>query len=172
MRLHLTPRVCGCLCAADDVEEIQAAVKSAIQQCGVQLKQKIVRAQAAREQRQRKKNLTKYIPNVAAAVHTVLLSMAAAPDGAYAVKRRRLDALHGLVPSVGRGEVTEQVLAQRLTEHVERIDMDMVRRRLHRGIMIITATCMSRDGQMTPVPGAHAECSDFGSLLLCGCAGA
>ena len=45
--------------AADDVEEIQAAVRAAIQACCVQLKSKIARAQAAREQRQRKKNLTK-----------------------------------------------------------------------------------------------------------------
>jgi DNA topoisomerase VI subunit B len=110
------------------VEEIQAAVRSAIQQCGVQLKQKIARAQAAREQRQRKRNLVKYVPNVAAAVAAVLRSMAAAPDGAYAVKRRRLDETRGVVAAVAAGDVTEALLAERLTQHVERIDSDMVSR--------------------------------------------
>ena len=54
-------------------------MRTAIQQCCVQLKSKITRAQAAREQRQRKKNLTKYIPNVAAALFTVLQAVAARP---------------------------------------------------------------------------------------------
>ena len=70
------------LCAADDVEEIQAAVRAAIQQCCVQLKSKIARQQAAREQKLRKKNLTKYIPNVAAAVYTVLQAVAKRRDDA------------------------------------------------------------------------------------------
>ena len=38
-----------------------AAVRQAIQQCGVQLKAKIARQQAAREQAQRKRNLTKRV---------------------------------------------------------------------------------------------------------------
>jgi len=38
----------------------------------VQLKVKITRQQAAREQKLRRKNLTKYIPNAAAAVFKVL----------------------------------------------------------------------------------------------------
>lgn len=59
------------------MEEIQSAVRTAIQQCCVQLKSKIARQQAAREQRQRKKNLTKYIPNVASALYTVLQAVAA-----------------------------------------------------------------------------------------------
>ncbi len=41
----------------DDVEEMVAAVKSAIQACGVQLKTKIARVNAAKEQKLRKKNL-------------------------------------------------------------------------------------------------------------------
>lgn len=118
---------------ADDVETIQAAVKSAIQQCCVQLKQKIARQQAAKEQRQRKKNLTKYVPNVAQAVHTVLKAMATAEkDGEgcvdeRAAKRRKIadDALVGVLAGVERGEVTEELLSKRLLDHVERIDMDM-----------------------------------------------
>lgn len=51
-------------------------MRTAIQQCCSQLKNKISKQQAAREQRLRKKNLTKYIPNVAAALFTVLQAVA------------------------------------------------------------------------------------------------
>ena len=90
----------------------------------VQLKVKIVRQQAAREQKLRRKNLTKYIPNAAAAVFKVLQSMAQAP--AVGSKRRRLQAEEDILEPVTRGETVEATLAQRLTEYVERIDTDMV----------------------------------------------
>lgn len=90
----------------------------------VQLKVKIMRQQAAREQKLRRKNLTKYIPNAAAAVFKVLQSMAQAP--AVGSKRRRLQAEEDILEPVTRGETVEATLAQRLTEYVERIDTDMV----------------------------------------------
>jgi DNA topoisomerase-6 subunit B len=43
----------------DDIAEIAAAVKSALQNCCIQLKSKIVRQQQARERLQRKRNLSK-----------------------------------------------------------------------------------------------------------------
>lgn len=108
---------------ADDVEEIQAAVRSAIQACCLQLRAKIARAQAAREQKQRKKNLTKYIPNVATAVYTVLKTLA--DQQKDPAKRRRLNDPQAVVPSVASGTVTAETLAAALSEHVERIDTDM-----------------------------------------------
>ena len=90
----------------------------------VQLKVKITRQQAAREQKLRRKNLTKYIPNAAAAVFKVLQSMAGAP--AVGSKRRRLQDEEDILEPVTRGETVEATLAQRLTEYVERIDTDMV----------------------------------------------
>lgn len=111
-------------CSADDVEEIHQAVKHAIQQCCVQLKGKIARQHAAREQKQRKKNLTKYIPNVAAAVFTVLEKMST--SAAHGAKRRRLEEAHQVLPAVRGHEVSEDTLVQRLHEHVDRIDTDMV----------------------------------------------
>ncbi|KAL0026624.1 hypothetical protein WJX77_011706 [Trebouxia sp. C0004] len=108
---------------ADDMDELVQAVKHAIQQCGLQLKVKITRQQAAREQKLRRKNLTKYIPNAAAAVFKVLQSMAQAP--AVGDKRRRLEAEEDILSPVTRGETVEATLAQRLTEYVERIDTDM-----------------------------------------------
>ena len=91
----------------------------------LQLKVKIARQQAAREQKLRRKNLTKYIPNAAAAVFKVLQSMADTP--AVGQKRRRLEAEDDILESVKRGETVEATLAQKLTEYVERIDTDMVR---------------------------------------------
>lgn len=104
---------------ADDVQEIQDAVKSAIQNCCNQLKKKIVRAQAAREQRQRKKNLVKYIPNVASAVFTVLQSISdrGARESKVAGER--------VIADVASGTVTEDSLREMLEQHVERIDTDM-----------------------------------------------
>ncbi|EFJ46844.1 hypothetical protein VOLCADRAFT_62055 [Volvox carteri f. nagariensis] len=104
----------------DDVEEMVAAVKAAIQACCVQLKAKIVRAIAAREQKQRKRNLTKYIPDVANAVY-------AKEDEEREAKRRRLEVAdeRHLLPAVVSHELTTATLQARLTEYVERIDTDM-----------------------------------------------
>jgi len=43
--------------------------------CTLQLKVKITKQQAAKEQKQRRKNLIKYVPNAAAAVYKVLRTM-------------------------------------------------------------------------------------------------
>ena len=49
-----------------------AAVKHAMQQCCLQLRSKVARKQAAAEQRERKRTLSKYIPNAASALMQVL----------------------------------------------------------------------------------------------------
>ena len=122
---------------ADDVETIQNAVRSAIQNCCSQLKQKIVKQQAAKEQRQRKKNLTKYIPNVASAVYTVLSNMTESTirqgsgseqplNERRRSKRRKLtESDESVLSGVRTGSISEKLLIQRLTDHVERIDTDM-----------------------------------------------
>ncbi|KAL6764853.1 topoisomerase VI B subunit, transducer-domain-containing protein [Haematococcus lacustris] len=106
----------------DDVEEMVAAVKQALQACGVQLKAKISRALAAKEQKLRKKNLTKYVPNVSNALHEALLAMAGRPAGP---KRQRLAEESELLEGVRQGKVTAASLAAQLTEHIERIDTDL-----------------------------------------------
>ncbi len=45
---------------------------------------------------------------------------------ARGVKRRRLESLHTILPSVQQEQVSEDTLVQRLHEHVDRIDTDMV----------------------------------------------
>jgi hypothetical protein len=64
----------------------------------LQLKTKIARALAAREQKQRKRNLAKYIPNCCDALWQVLAKMAAEQPGGP--KRRRLEERHGVLGKV------------------------------------------------------------------------
>jgi DNA topoisomerase-6 subunit B len=157
---------------ADDVQEIQNAVRSSIQQCCVQLKQKIVRAQAARERRQRKKNLSKYIPNIAAAVHTVLRAMVE-PEQPRAAKRQRRDGNDrhtGILSRVSNGSVTEELLAKMLTDHVEQIDMSMaLEYQVQQGI----AQGMKVDSYLVPAgpqhlysEGIHTQCAALRFLKM------
>lgn len=107
----------------DDVEEMVAAVKQAIQACCVQLKTKITRAIAAREQKQRKRNLTKYIPNACHAIFNVLEAMTR--NQAHGPKRRKLEGQYDLLEKVRKDEIDVQVLQKKLTEHVDKIDTDL-----------------------------------------------
>ncbi|GAQ84737.1 topoisomerase [Klebsormidium nitens] len=105
----------------DDIPEIAAAVKQALQQCCLQLKSKIVRQQQARERQQRKRNLARYIPDVTRAVFEVLDTIADS-------KRRRTELPPGdaaLLEKVVSEEVTEETLRQKLTQHVEQVDNEM-----------------------------------------------
>ncbi len=78
---------------------------------------KITRALAAREQKQRKRNLTKYIPNAAAAIFSVLDAMAhddqrtGAAGGASSSqggpKRRRLVESEDVLERVRKHEVCD-----------------------------------------------------------------
>lgn len=107
---------------ADDMDDMVAAVKAAVQACGVQLKVKIARAAAAREQAHRKKNLAKYVPSAAHALFAVMEAMADAP--AVGSKRRKLEAASDILAGVRDGSTTEATLVKRLTEHVEKADTD------------------------------------------------
>lgn len=60
------------LISGDDIEEIVLAVKHSMQQCCLQLKAKLVKRQAAQQQRERKQILAKHIPNAAQAFMDVL----------------------------------------------------------------------------------------------------
>ena len=124
---------------ADDMDDMVSAVRAAIQGCCAQLKVKIARAQAVREQKQRKRNLTKYVPDAANALFGVLDSMAEGDEEAAegsknpvippaGPKRRRLELLDNggqMLRDVSSGKVTRDTLAAMLTEHVERVDTDM-----------------------------------------------
>merc|ERR1719305_1964431 len=60
----------------DDIPEVQAAVKRALERCCLQLKTKLAKQRALADERERRKNLTKYIPDVSRALHSMLSAIA------------------------------------------------------------------------------------------------
>lgn len=106
----------------DDISEIASAVKSSIQQCCVQLKSKIVKKIQAREQQERKRNLSKYIPNATGAVYDVLKEMA----HLHLSKRKCYeDEDAEILKQVSGRLITKDILTEKLAEHVEKVDYEM-----------------------------------------------
>ncbi|MBA0752700.1 hypothetical protein Gogos_001505 [Gossypium gossypioides] len=106
----------------DDISEIASAVKSAIQQCCIQLKSKIVKKMQAREQQERKRNLSKYIPDASNAVYDVLQEMAKS----HASKKKRYEEGDAdILRKVSDHLITKETLYEKLTQHVEKVDYEM-----------------------------------------------
>lgn len=106
----------------DDISEIATAVKSAVQQCCIQLKSKIVKKIQAREQQERKRNLSKYIPDATNAVYDVLKEMAQL----HASKKKRYENEDAeILKKVSAKLITKETLRQKLAEHVEKVDYEM-----------------------------------------------
>ncbi|ESW22398.1 hypothetical protein PHAVU_005G150500 [Phaseolus vulgaris] len=106
----------------DDITEIASAVKYAIQQCCVQLKSKIVKKIQAREQQERKRNLSRYIPDASGAVYNVLKQMTQLPA---AKKIRYGDDDVELLRKVSENLITKETLCEKLAKHVEQVDYEM-----------------------------------------------
>lgn len=106
----------------DDITEIVTAVKAAIQQCCVQLKSKIVRKQQARERQERKRNLTKYIPDASRAIYEVLKDIVQLRTPK---KPRYGDVYEEILDRVSSREITETTLRDKLAQHVEQVDIEM-----------------------------------------------
>uniref|UniRef100_A0A1D1YNR4 DNA topoisomerase 6 subunit B n=1 Tax=Anthurium amnicola TaxID=1678845 RepID=A0A1D1YNR4_9ARAE len=98
----------------DDISEISSAVKSAIQQCCLQLKSKIAKKLEARERQERKRNLTRYIPDASRAIFEVLNEMKPG-------KRQRAED-DELIKKVISQEITETTFREKLRQHVEQDD--------------------------------------------------
>uniref|UniRef100_A0A2P2LAL6 DNA topoisomerase 6 subunit B n=2 Tax=Rhizophora mucronata TaxID=61149 RepID=A0A2P2LAL6_RHIMU len=106
----------------DDINEIATAVKSAVQQCCIQLKSKIVKKMQAREQQERKRNLSKYIPDASGAVYEVLREMAQL----HSLKKKRYEEEDSeILKKVSAHLITKETLRERLSEHVEQVDYEM-----------------------------------------------
>uniref|UniRef100_A0A5B6YH47 DNA topoisomerase 6 subunit B n=2 Tax=Davidia involucrata TaxID=16924 RepID=A0A5B6YH47_DAVIN len=105
----------------DDIREIASAVKTSIQQCCVQLKSKIVKKIQAREQQERKRNLTKYIPDATGAIYDVLREMA----HSHASKKKRIEEDAELLRKVAARLITKDTLREKLAQHVEQADYEM-----------------------------------------------
>ncbi|XP_072995567.1 DNA topoisomerase 6 subunit B [Typha latifolia] len=106
----------------DDITEISSAVKSAIQQCCLQLKSKIVKRLQARERQERKRNLNRYIPDASRAVMEVLQQMAHDPEAKQLHSDKEDDEI---LKKVASQEISEMTLRECLTQHVEQVDYEM-----------------------------------------------
>lgn len=118
----------------DDIPEVQAAVKRALERCCLQLKAKIVKQRALADEREKRKNLTKYIPDVSRAIHG-MLSLAA--DDAGSKRPREHDEL---LEEVRGKRLKEENLAEKLRTHVEQCDATAA-------LEQVTATGLSRPRQ-------------------------
>ncbi|TVU11126.1 hypothetical protein EJB05_44692 [Eragrostis curvula] len=106
----------------DDITEISSAVKLALKQCCLQLKSKIVKKLQARERQDRKRNLNRYIPDVARAFMETLVEIADESPP----KRPRYDKEdEELLEKVNSQEVTEMTFRDCLAQHVEQVDYEM-----------------------------------------------
>lgn len=106
----------------DDIEEIASAVKLAIQQCCNQLKAKISKQQAARDKQERKRNLAKYIPGVSQAVYDTLMVITESPKFK---KQKYGEGYDELLDKVASQNITESTLRQKLSQHVDQMDVEM-----------------------------------------------
>lgn len=106
----------------DDISEIATAVKSAIKQCCIQLKSKIVKKMQAREQQERKRNLSKYIPDATNAVYDVLQEMAKLHKSK---KKRYEEGDADILQKVSDQLITKETLKEKLTQHVAKVDYEM-----------------------------------------------
>ncbi|XP_031387011.1 DNA topoisomerase 6 subunit B [Punica granatum] len=106
----------------DDISEIASAVKSAIQQCCTQLKTKIVKKIQAREQQERKRRLSWYIPSYSGAIYDGLKEMAEL----HGSKKRRYEGEDAeLLSKVSTRLITKDTFRQKLAQHVEQVDYEM-----------------------------------------------
>uniref|UniRef100_A0A161ZJR4 DNA topoisomerase VI subunit B transducer domain-containing protein n=1 Tax=Daucus carota subsp. sativus TaxID=79200 RepID=A0A161ZJR4_DAUCS len=116
----------------DDISEIASAVKTSIQQCCIQLKSKIAKKIQAREQQERKRNLSRYIPDASGAIYDVLKEMTTL----HASKKKRYnDEDAELLNKVSSKLITKGTLMEKLAEHVEQVDYEMaLEYATHRGV--------------------------------------
>mmetsp|Transcript_29968 Transcript_29968/g.95682 ORF Transcript_29968/g.95682 Transcript_29968/m.95682 type:complete len:333 (+) Transcript_29968:1118-2116(+) len=109
----------------DDIPEVREAVKRAIEKCCLQLKAKIVKQRALADEREKKKNLTKYIPDVSRALIGMMSQLAEAGGeaGGGRQRARPRDAEHdALLEQVRSKRLKEEDLSEKLRVHVETCD--------------------------------------------------
>ncbi|KAF6158724.1 hypothetical protein GIB67_040238 [Kingdonia uniflora] len=106
----------------DDISEIVSAVKSSIQQCCVQLKSKIVKKIQAREQQERKRTLTRYVPDIVKALYDVLKETA---HEHVSKKRRFTGEFAEILNKVSSQVIRKDTIRERLAKHVEQVDYEL-----------------------------------------------
>ncbi|CAH1437993.1 unnamed protein product [Lactuca virosa] len=110
----------------DDISEIANAVKTSLKQCCVQLKSKIVKKIQAREQQERKRNLSRYINDATGAIYGILKEASQLHGNANKKKRTELkDEDAQLLQKVSDRVITKEILSEKLAQHVEQVDYEM-----------------------------------------------
>jgi hypothetical protein len=114
----------------DDITEISASVKRALQSCCQQLRTHLQKRNALRDQKERKSRLTKYIPDVTRALSELLDGMRKRhqdpdPGPKSPPKRPRqtdyatsISGVEGMLKRVESGEITPALIKKRLEETV------------------------------------------------------
>jgi DNA topoisomerase-6 subunit B len=109
----------------DDITEISVSVKRALQTCCQQLRTHLAKRNALRDQKERRSRLTKYIPDVTRSLYGLLGQMGTRlqeepPANPSPRKRPRADPslAKDLVEQFEKGEITENLIKQRLEEAV------------------------------------------------------
>ena len=109
----------------DDITEIQMSVKRALQACCQQLRGRIMKRNAARDVRQRRGKLVKYVPNVSRSLHSMLFTMRSRSEAEY-IANGGAGATWRVVEGVGeridvtglqkiRGEMIEGVVSNKIS---------------------------------------------------------
>ena len=114
----------------DDIPEVQAAVKRALEKCCLQLKSKIVKQRSLQEEKERRKNLTKYIPDVSRSIFGMLTVINredeagddAAGGGGSAAARKRPREHADVLEQVKSKAIKEETIRDKLAAHVEQCD--------------------------------------------------
>ena len=105
----------------DENEDLQKVVRDAIMKCCVQLKSRLARAEWIKNQKDRKKNLEKYIPHVARALSSLIQTIA---DESPVAGDQAPENLKKVVDLHRQKLVTEGILQQKLRTFVEEADME------------------------------------------------
>lgn len=111
----------------DDINEIATAVKSAIQQCCIQLKSKITKKMQAREQQERKRSLNRYLNDVTGAVYGIISDTAKSRASKNKKKRYEDEDLDAeTLREVSAKLITKERLKEELAQHIEKVDYEML----------------------------------------------
>jgi DNA topoisomerase-6 subunit B len=105
----------------DENEDLQKVVRDAIMKCCIQLKSRLARAEWIKNQKDRKKNLEKYIPHVARALSSLVQTISEeSPVGGDGAPEKVIK----VVDLYRQKLVTEGILQQKLRTFVEEADME------------------------------------------------
>ncbi|KAH8071833.1 DNA topoisomerase II [Aureococcus anophagefferens] len=113
-------------CIGEDATDIHDAIKAALCQCGSQLKAQLVKRDQARQGKDRKKNLLRYVPDVAAALWKVLGPLEGGADAADAKPSGGLRRRLGACGDAAREDLGEAGLVAELRRNVDAADLDAV----------------------------------------------